>query len=99
MKLTAEQAQHVADQLQGQTIPEEHPNTPQLREAVGDHTFFLNNNGLHIVEAGLVEGGADTDAAALKVASWSQEQEGHLFLHEPEPAQVVTIDPGPTNVA
>lgn len=93
MKLTSEQAQHVADQLEGQTIPEEHPNTPQLREAIGDHTFFLNNEGLHIVEPEAGNGSA-ADASALKIASWSQEQEGHLFLHEPQAAQSVSLDPG-----
>jgi hypothetical protein len=98
MKLTLEQTQHVADQLQGQAIPEEHPNTPQLREAIGDHTFFLNNDGLHIVEPPAEEATGE-DASALRIASWSRDQEGQLFLHEPQPAQAVSLKPSGPDVA
>lgn len=91
MRLTASQAQHVADQLDGQAIPDEHPNTPQLREAIGDHTFILNANGLHVVEPGPTNSG-EADASALRIASWSQETEGQLVLHEPQSVQTVTLD-------
>lgn len=92
MKLTTEQAQHVANQLQGQAIPEEHPNAPQLKEAIGDHTFILNGEGLHIVEPGASDSGG-AEAAVLRIGSWSQETEGQLFLHEPQGAQAVELEP------
>lgn len=90
MKLTDAQAEHVAEQLAGQAIPDEHPNAPQLREAVGDHTFFLNNDGLHIIEP--TDSDAGSDASAVRIASWSPEQQGHLFLHEPQVAGAVTLE-------
>ncbi len=92
MKLNETQAQHVAEQLQGQAIPEEHPNAPQLKEAIGDHTFFLNEEGLHVVEPG-AEGSDQPEAAALRIGSWSQESEGQLFLHAPEEGRAVTLEP------
>jgi hypothetical protein len=91
MKLNAQQAQHVASQLRAHAIPDEHPTTPQLKEAIGDHTFFLNDQGLHVVEPGATDG--RSEASALKIASWSEEQEGQLFLHEPQEAQAVTLGP------
>lgn len=98
MRLTFEQAMHVADQLQGQAIPEEHPNTPQLREAIGDHTFFLNNDGLHIVEPN-AEAPSEEEGSAVRIASWSRDQEGQLFLHEPEATQAVSLKPSGPDVA
>jgi hypothetical protein len=91
MKLSNEQAQHVADQLSGQAIDEEHPSGQQLKQAAGDHTFFVNNDGLHVVEPRAMPGGAD--GAVIKIGSWSEEQEGHLKLHEPEIHGEVSLDP------
>jgi hypothetical protein len=36
-------------------------------------------------------GGAD--GAVIKIGSWSEEQEGHLKLHEPEIHGEVSLDP------
>ena len=93
MKLTTEQTQHVASQLQAQAIPDEHPSTDQLRQVIGDHTFFLDDSGLHIVEQGTAPNGAEPRVAALQVASWSQDTDGQLHLHEPQVTQAVSIDP------
>lgn len=91
MRLSPQQIEHVADQLHGHAIPDEHPNTPQLKEAFGDHTFFLSEQGLHIVEP---EGNSGrSDGSVLRVGSWSEDKEGHLVLHEPQSTHLVTLDP------
>ena len=50
MKLTSAQVERALTQFQAQAIPENHPVLPQLNKLFGDHTFFLDNNGLNIVE-------------------------------------------------
>lgn len=93
MKLNSEQAQHVADQLEGQIVPEEHPSAAELKQALGDHTFFLNGSGLHVVEPDTSTDN-DDDAAAIKIGSWAQGADGQLYIHEPQPVQAVTLKAG-----
>ena len=50
MKLTSAQVERTLSQFEGQAIPDNHPVIPQLSNLFGDHTFFLNNDGLNIVE-------------------------------------------------
>ena len=37
-------------QFEAQAIPESHPVLPRLNELFGDHTFFVDSDGLSIVE-------------------------------------------------
>ena len=50
MKLTSAQVERTLSQFEGQAIPDNHPVISQLSNLFGDHTFFLNNDGLNIVE-------------------------------------------------
>src|SRR4051812_41674766 len=57
MKLSTARVQQTLSQLEEQTIfqdaraiPDDNPAIPQLNELFGDHTFFLDSDGLHIVE-------------------------------------------------
>src|SRR5215831_12770586 len=49
MKLSSELARRVEEQIEGEAIPEDHPLSPRLQNAFGDHTFFLSPDGLTIV--------------------------------------------------
>ena len=84
MKLTTPQIEQVAGQLQARAVPENSRMAPDLERHFGDHTFFLDNAGLHILEP--------TEAAetgrVVKVASWTDEQCTALALHEPESSDV-----------
>jgi hypothetical protein len=51
MKLNSAQVERTLSQLQGEAIPDNHPVVPQLNNIFGEHTFFLDKNGLSIVEA------------------------------------------------
>ena len=50
MKLSSSQVERTLHQLQAQALPDNHPSLPELNRVFGDHTFFLDESGLHIVE-------------------------------------------------
>lgn len=74
MKLTPARIAYASKQLEAFPLPETHPMREMLRGLYGDHTFFLDNDGLSIVEA---EGDATDDDAEVgvlvRVACWADE--------------------------
>jgi hypothetical protein len=50
MKLNPALVERTLTQFQAQVIPDDHPALPQMHRLFGDHTFFLDRNGLNIVE-------------------------------------------------
>jgi hypothetical protein len=90
MKLTSAQVERALTQLQAQAIPENHPVLPQLNKLFGDHTFFLDSNGLNIVELTSEPAGERTQAGrVVNVANWSDATESQLAPHEPEPTDAI----------
>src|SRR5262245_18300807 len=90
MKLTSEQVERTLAQFEAQAVPSNHPAVPQLSEMFGDHTFFLDSNGLNIVEP--MEGGPETAAQPAQVvnlANWADETLTRLAPHEPEPTDAI----------
>jgi hypothetical protein len=86
MRLNSTQVHRTLSQFEAQAIPDSHPVVPQLNDLFGEHTFFLDGNGLNIVEP------ADTTARAAEVvnlANWSDENRTSLTPHEPEPTGIV----------
>jgi hypothetical protein len=95
MKLSTARVQHTLEQLEeqaafGQTvpIPEGNPILPKLNELYGDHTFFLDSDGLHIVEPAAGDGGAPT-GQVVKLATWNDAGHTSLAAHRPEPTSIV----------
>jgi hypothetical protein len=84
MKLASTMIERTLDQFEAEPLPENHPAVPQLNQLFGDHTFFLDDNGLNIVEPV----GAET-WQVVKLASWKDETRSSLTPHEPEPTDVV----------
>lgn len=87
MRLNDAQTQQVQQQLGLNALSDEHPVIPKLQEAFGDHTFFLNERGLNIIEpnpAPEVSGGN-----LVELAAWADDGQG-LWSHPPEvlPVQV-----------
>ncbi len=81
MKLDDAQLSAVEEQLGVQAIPDEHPVAPSLREACGDHSFFLSAEGLSVVEPNPE---AEGTGAVVKIASWTSDERTELKTHEPE---------------
>ena len=50
MKLSSSQVERTLHQLEAQALPDNHPSVPELNRVFGEHTFFLDGSGLHIVE-------------------------------------------------
>jgi hypothetical protein len=89
MKLTNDLVQRTVSQFDAQTIPETHPALPQLSELFGDHTFFLDNNGLHIVEPDEATKRGVQSGRVVKLASWSDANHTSLSPHQPEATDIV----------
>jgi hypothetical protein len=88
MKLSLAQAEHVLDHIEGQIVPENHEVTPQLTSLFGEHTFFLNADGLSIVEPS-----ADDSEIGnvVKLASWTDDKRTMLAPHPPEATAVEVV--------
>jgi len=90
MKLSSAQVERALTQFQAQAIPENHPVLPQLNKLFGDHTFFLDSNGLNIVELTPGERTERTQTArVVNIANWSDAAESQLAPHEPEPTDTI----------
>src|SRR5262245_49971934 len=71
MKLTSAQVERTLGQFEARIIPDDHPVIPQLNDLFGEHTFFLDRNGLNIVEpAEAAAGAAAQSAKVVNLASW-----------------------------
>jgi hypothetical protein len=89
MKLTSAQVERTLTQFQGQAIPDNHPVVRQLNSLFGEHTFFLDGNGLNIVEPAEAGGPASQSVQMVNLANWSQADPNRLEPHAPEPTDVV----------
>jgi hypothetical protein len=50
MKLSSASVDQARNQVSAQPIPDDHPVAPQLAQLFGKHTFFLDEEGLLIIE-------------------------------------------------
>ncbi len=89
MRLNAVQLRKVEEQFGVEAIPKEDPVISDLKEAFGDHTFFLDADGLNIVEPN--EFPENSTGHVVKVASWSSDEQTELLRHEPE-VLPITVD-------
>jgi hypothetical protein len=86
MKLSAAMVESTLDNFDAQAIPEGHPAIPQLNQVFGEHTFFLNGDGLHVVEP--VEGKAE-EGNVVRLATWTDANRSSLAPQPPEPTGLV----------
>ncbi len=91
MKLNSVQIKQTLSQFEAQAIPDDHPVVLKLNELFGEHTFFLNSDGLNVVEPNeSVEAGAQA-GTVVNLANWSDAHLASLAPHEPEPTDIVII--------
>jgi hypothetical protein len=92
MKLTSIQVEQTLNQIHAEAIPEDDPVISELSDLFGDHTFFIDDNGLNIVEPIETSRGIQS-AQVVNVADWRDADMTRLAAHEPEPTNVfVTLD-------
>ena len=81
MKLSSEQVKRVEQRIDGQVVPDSHLLSPELQREFGDHTFFLNPDGLTIVERSPV-------GEVVRIAGWTNSAHTELEPDVPEPMPV-----------
>lgn len=86
MKLNSELVDRTLNQIDAQAVPEDGPLFTRLKDIFGDHTFFLDNSGLNIVEP---MDGSPQAGNVVNLASWDGTERQSLVPHSPEPTDVV----------
>jgi hypothetical protein len=90
MRLTSAQVRQTLRQIPAQVIPDDHPLVPRLTDLFGDHTFFIDEGGLNIVElAAAALSDENQTARVVNVAHWGDSTLTSLAPHEPEPTDAV----------
>lgn len=90
MKLTSEQIQTATESLGFDAIAEQHPVHPQLEKALGEHTFFINDNGLFVFNEHSEENSKEKTARLYVVAAWTDDEKKALSpVTPPSPVDVV----------
>ena len=95
MRLTSSQVERALNQFDAQAIPEDHPVMMQLSELFGDHTFFLNTEGLNVVEPAEPTQEGET-GKLVNLADWADESLTRLAPHAPQVTDIVVVL-GPTH--
>jgi hypothetical protein len=89
MKLTSTNVDQTLNHLEAQVVPNDHPVNAELVSLFGDHTFFLDQIGLKIIEpvdsadSGIVTG------RVIKLAKWTDGTLSSLAPHDREVTEIV----------
>ena len=89
MKMNSAQIEQTLNQFDAQPIPAGHPAMPQLERLFGGHTFFLDGEGLNIVEPVEAEQNDRRRGVVVNLASWTDESKASLEPHDPESTDLV----------
>lgn len=98
VKLSTVHIQQALDQFEQQTtvIPDNHPKTQELEEIFGEHTFFLDGDGLEIIEPIADDGNENIQEPAgqvVRVAMWNDAARTTLAAGPAEITGVVIVFP------
>ena len=91
MKLNSTQVKQTLNQFEAEVLPDNHPAVPQLHSIFGDHTFFLDDSGLNVLEPAETPEQEIPAGEVVSLASWSDGTLTTLRPHEPEPTGVVIL--------
>jgi hypothetical protein len=91
MKLNSTHLDRTLSQIDAQPIPENHPVIPQFNHLFGEHTFFIDGNGLAIIEPGEPQEGDLETGRVIKLASWTDDTRSTLAPHERQATDVVVV--------
>ena len=91
MKLSAALVRQTLSQFDARAMPVTHPAVSKLSELYGDHTFFLNDNGLNIIEPVDSNDGVTSTAKVINLANWKDANQTSLAPHNPVPTSKIII--------
>jgi hypothetical protein len=89
MRLSEQQTQRVQDHTGAAVVPDDNPSMPALKQNFGDHTFFLDGDGLHVWESVDEDTSDNAKLVGVRIASWSDDEKKSLVPHEPAPSHVL----------
>jgi len=89
MRLSELQTQRIQEQTGASVVPDDNPSMPALKQNFGDHTFFLDADGLHIWESVAENPDDKAKLVGVRIASWSSDEKKSLVTHEPARIQVL----------
>ena len=96
MKLSAALVRQTLSQFDARAMPVTHPAVSKLSELYGDHTFFLNDNGLNIIEPVDSNDGVTSTAKVVNLANWKDTNQTSLAPHNPVPtSKIIVLVGGP----
>jgi hypothetical protein len=91
MKLSPQAVEQTLNQFEAQALPDNHPAVAQLNQLFGEHTYFLDGNGLHIIEPAQATDSGKSQGVVIKLASWSDSSRTSLAPHPPESTDLVVV--------
>lgn len=91
MKLNSTQTEQALSQFDAEVLPDDHPVLKQLSGIYGDHTFFLDDNGLTVLEPAETAEMEVQTGEIVSLASWSDATLTSVRPHEPEPTGVLVV--------
>jgi hypothetical protein len=89
MRLNATQVKQTLDQMTAQVLPDNHPAVGKLNELFGDHTFFVDEDGLKVLEPTEPMEAEVQTGSVVSLADWNDETFSRLRPHEPAPTGAV----------
>lgn len=91
MRLNATQVKEALTQIDARVLPDDHPAVSKLSELFGDHTFFVDESGLKVLEAAEAADSETRTGSLVSLADWSDAASSTLRAHEPTPTGVVVV--------
>jgi hypothetical protein len=91
MKLNSTQVKQTLNQLNAQVLPDNHPAVTQLTNVFGDHTFFLDEAGLKVLEPAEAPETGMESGEVLSLADWTDASLTSLTPHEPESTGTIVV--------
>jgi hypothetical protein len=91
MRLNETQLKQTLNQMEAEVLPDTHPATAQLIDLFGDHTFFLDQSGLKVLEPAETSASDVQTSQVVSIADWSDATLTSLRPHEPEPTGTVVV--------
>jgi hypothetical protein len=91
MKLSTPWVDQTQDQFNILAVRENHPAVETLNQMFGEHTFFIGEDGLHIVEETSAVQREPEAHEVVKIAAWGDDEKTTLVPHGREPVGVVVL--------
>jgi hypothetical protein len=91
MRLNETQLKQTLNQMEAEVLPETHPAAAQLTDLFGEHTFFLDQTGLKVLEPAETSASDVQTSQVVCLADWSDATLTSLKPHAPEPTGTVVV--------